>query len=186
MKVLVVCEDPTHDQHVVKPIVERAMEELGFTASVSVLDDPHLRGIAHLLAELPAIVADARMVQLLVVAIDNDCDRQRNRAKIENAATQDPRIVTCCAMEEVETWMLALHRETLGAPWPDVRAHCDVKEAFAVPFLVRNGLQSGPGRGRKAAMRALRGNWRPLLNACPELRTLMSDIQRSVQTTRGS
>lgn len=182
MKVLVVCEDPTHDQFVVKPVVERALEELGLrNARVSILDDPHLRGFPDLMKELPDIVADARMEGLIIVVADNDGGRGNNRAKLENAAKADPRIVPCCAVEEVETWMLALHRDRLDAPWAKVRNHPDVKEAFALPFLTAQGQVHGPGGGRKAAMKAIGQGWRGLLDLCSEITDLMEAIRRALE-----
>lgn len=183
MKVLVVCEDPTHDRFVVEPVVKRALEELGIrNARVSILDDPHLRGFPHLLDELPGIVADARMERLIIVVADNDGGRGQNRAKLENAAKIDPRVVPCCAVEEVETWMLALHRDQLDARWPEVRGHADVKEAFALPFLAAQGQTHGPGRGRKAAMKAIGQGWRGLLELCPEIQDLMAAIRRALES----
>lgn len=34
MRVLVVCEDPTNDQHIVKPVVERIFEDIGRKAAM--------------------------------------------------------------------------------------------------------------------------------------------------------
>jgi hypothetical protein len=179
MKVLVVCEDPTHDRFVVLPIVERALADLGYAhAYVSVLDDPHLRGFPHLLDELPGIVADARMMDLIVVAVDRDGNRNHNEEKIAHAARVDRRVVACCAVEEVEAWMLALHRkdDLIQARWPEIRAHSDVKEAFALPFLIRKQWFKGPGQGRRAAMRRLGQGWSGLLQCCPEVAELMATM----------
>jgi hypothetical protein len=188
MKVLIVCEDPTHDPFIVRPVVDLLLADLGFTVTTSVLDDPHLRGIDDLLQQLPDIAQDNKMVQLIVVVVDNDCDRTANRARLAHARARDPRIVTCCALEEVEIWMLALHRDVVerqsGARWPEVRANCDVKEAHALSFLQElNGAQ-GPGRGRKAAMRALGTRWKGLLQLCDELATLRQDIAAAVASLR--
>ncbi len=44
MKILVVPEDPTHDQYILKPIVERIFKDLDTGARIEVLKDPHLGG----------------------------------------------------------------------------------------------------------------------------------------------
>lgn len=185
MKVLIVCEDHSLDQYVAKPIVERALVEVGATGSVRVLTDPRLQGVSQLLQELPGILADA-MEQIVVVVVDNDCDRERTRAKLSAAVASETRVVMCCAIEEVETWMLALHREQLGESWAIVRSNCDVKEAYAVPFLKRTKRDGGVGRGRKDAMRSLARNWRSLLELCPELRVLCADLSRVLGSSRKS
>jgi len=115
------------------------------------------------------------MVDLFVVIADRDCDRQRNTQRLGQAASADPRVAWCCAIEEVEIWMLALHRGEF-ATWNEVRAHCDVKEHYALPFLARRRF-SGPGKGRKAAMALLGQEWRGLLQVCNELATLRETIR---------
>ena len=174
MKVLIVCEDPTHDQYIVKPVVTRLFEDLPRRAQIEVLRDPHLRGIDDLLAELPEIVRDNRMIDLFVVIADRDCERQKNSDRLGRAASVDPRVVWCCAIEEVEAWMLALHRAELN--WPAVRADCDVKEHYALPFLKSRGF-GGLGQGRKRAMVGLGQSWRGLLQVCDEIVALGAKIK---------
>src|SRR5690349_9322138 len=140
MKVLIVCEDPTHDQYIVKPIVQKLFDDLGKTVSADVLTDPHLRGIDDLLAQINDIFADNQMVDIFVVVVDNDCGRQSNAARIANAIATQPKAVACLAIEEVETWMLCLHDAVLPEPWSKIRADCDVKEHFALPFLETQGF----------------------------------------------
>jgi len=183
MKVLVVLEDPTHDRYIVEPVVRKILDDLGIVARLDVLTDPHLRGVDDLIDQLPAIVEDNRMVDLFVVVIDRDCNRQHNVERIANAAMHDPRIVACCAIEEVEAWMLVLHREHLGAPWPTVRADCDIKDNYAVAFLKRFG-EVGPGRGRRAAMRDLGKGWRGLKDLCDEVMRLSERVREVLPANR--
>lgn len=178
MKVLVVCEDPTHDQFIVKPIVQRIFDDLGRRARIDVLTDPHLRGFRDVIEQLPSIVADHPMVDIFVVIVDRDCDRTNNNAKIEHAATVDPRVICCCAIEEVEVWMLALFRDQLP-DWQTVRADCDVKEHFAIPLLQQLDL-GGPGYGRKAAMRDLGQQWRSVLQLCTEIQSLRTAVRAAI------
>lgn len=76
-------------------------------------------------------------------------------------------------LEEVEVWMLALHRERLGVPWQQVRADRDPKERFATPLLAQLAPRMALGGGRVRAMEPLgHKQWRSLLQLCPELEEL--------------
>jgi hypothetical protein len=179
VRVLVVCEDPTHDQYIVKPVLQRLLKDVRPAASVEVLPDARLGGIDDLLRELPAIVADNWKLDLFVVIADRDGDRRNNTTRTQDAAARATAgggkpVVACCAVEEVETWMLALYRNEVGALWTTVRADCDVKDR-AEAFLKRKEF-GGPGRGRKAAMRALSGQWQGLLQLCDEIGVLRDRI----------
>lgn len=181
MKVLVIPEDQTHDQYVVKPVVERIFADLEKSAEVTVLPEPRLRGAEDALdAELIAqIIGENPMVDLFVLVIDRDCDRMGHAAKIKKLEDSHEKLMGCLAIEETEVWMLALHRqeveEEARSKWSQIRAHCDPKEAFAQPFLQRL-RSSGPGGGRKAAMRALSGQWKTLVSLCPEIDDLRKRI----------
>lgn len=155
-------------------MVQRIFDDLQRRVRLDVLRDPHLRGIRDVTTQLQDIVADNTTVDLFVVVVDNDCGRENNQERIRAAADGNPRIVTCCAMEEVEIWLLALHRERLGS-WQEVRADCDVKEHHAMPLLAVLD-QGGPGHGRKAAMRHLGQHWKGLLEVCGEVRELKDAI----------
>ncbi len=87
------------------------------------------------------------------------------------------RLLACLAVEEVEVWMLALHRDALGGRWPEVRADCDPKERYADPFLREKGWLTEVGHGRKRAMRELPSRWGSLLSVCPELAELRERLR---------
>lgn len=181
MKVLVILEDPTHDQYVVKPIVQKLFDDLGLRARVEVLLDPHLRGIDQALDgdTLQDIVDDHPMMDRFILVVDRDCDRMGNTERVL-ARQRDlgDRFLGCLAVEEVEVWMLALYpANELPSPWREIRAHCDPKEHYADPFLAAKGWTTEVGRGRKHAMDALRGGLRRLLSRCPELADLRGRIE---------
>ncbi len=181
MKVLVIPEDQTHDQYIVRPVVEGIFDDLGKPASMSVLPEPRLRGSTDALDPkmLAAIVRDNPMVDLFVLVVDRDCDRRGHTERVAQLQAAHTPLIGCLAAEEVEVWMLALHRDELEklpkTKWRDVQNECDPKERFADPFLKRRG-SSGPGNGRKAAMREIRGNWKTLLSLCPEIDDLKKRI----------
>jgi len=86
------------------------------------------------------------------------------------------RLFVCLAVEEVEVWMLAIHHEALPAPWRAVRAEINPKERFAVPFLRDRTPKLRPDRRRAWAMRSLGGQWRGVLQRCPEIEELKGRI----------
>jgi hypothetical protein len=49
VKVLVVPEDPSLDQYILKPVVERIFSDLGRSPRVAVLSNPRLRGVSQAL-----------------------------------------------------------------------------------------------------------------------------------------
>ena len=178
MKVLIIPEDPTHDPHIIKPIIQAIFDDLGRKARVDVLREPHLRGTSDALDAdtIATIVSENEMIDLFLLVVDRDCNRDGNDAKAAvRAREHDGKLIACLARQEVEVWLLALHTDQLDTPWQAVRAECDPKERFGEPLLQRLG-SVGPGAGRKAAMRALPGNLRPLLSRCDELAQLKADI----------
>ena len=178
MKVLVIPEDQTLDRYIVQPIIEAMFQELGIKARIEVLPEPRLRGTGDALDRetIAGIVRDNPMEDLFLLIIDRDCDRMRNEAQARQRAEEHPeKLIACLALQEVEVWMLALYKETLDVRFSEVREECDPKERFADRLLDRLG-RGGPGQGRKAAMRALKGKWQSLRDTCPELRALQSEI----------
>ena len=178
MKVLVIPEDQTHDQYIIKPVIEALFADLEFRARVSVLPDPRLHGDSEALDPemIRGIVRDNPMEDLFLLLVDRDCDR--NHAEAKAAAIQKEhatRLICCLAIQEIEVWMLALHADSLGAPLSEIRRHCDPKERWAEPLLKRVGMD-GPGAGRKKAMRALQGQWRSLRDRCNELKSLQDQV----------
>lgn len=155
MKVLVIPEDQELDQYIVKPVAELLLTDVGLNANVEVLPEPRLRGASDALnAEtLKEIIDDNPMVDLFLLLVDRDCDRDSNESKAKVREAEHPgRLLACCAWQEIEVWMLSSFKERLDASWNEVRQECDPKERYAEPVL-RELKSSGPGRGRKAAMR---------------------------------
>lgn len=178
LRVLVIPEDPTHDQHVLRPICERLFADLGRRARVDVLRDPHLRGVAQALDPevVGQIVADNDMVDLFLLLVDRDGTAQAPTGNTDRARAREQdhpgRLLACLAIEEVEVWLLALHRDRLGAPWREVRQEPHPKEVYFDRLAEREGWQAEVGGGRKKAVRELGAGWQGLLTVCEELRDL--------------
>jgi len=182
VKVLVITEDPTLDQYILKPIVERILADLGKTARVQVLTNPRLQGIAQALN--PDIIADVvrtyPMVDLFLVMVDRD-GNPRRQSQATTLEGRQPHLFVCLAIEELEVWMLAAHRDTLSAAWSEIRQEPHPKERFAHPFLAERAPKLDPGQGRAWAMRELGGKWKGVLSACEELDGLKHRIHEWLQ-----
>lgn len=187
MKVLVVPEDPTHDQHVIKPVIEKILDDCGCRGSVEILRDPHLRGVDEALDRrvIDQIISDNPMIDIFLIIVDRDCDRMGNEAKAAQREAEHPSVLLAClAIQEIEVWALALWRSEIGAPWSEVRASCDPKEYFFDPFIESKGWGALLGKGRKRAMRELAGNWTGMKTVCPEIQVLSNRLQSLIEVQR--
>ncbi len=176
---MVVPEDPTLDQYILKPIVEQLFADLGRRSRVEVLSNPRLTGVDQALdaSTLADIVATNRMIDVFLVLVDRDGDKARRPQQAAERAREHPdRLFVCLAVEEVEVWMLALHRDDLDTPWREVRSERDPKERFAHPFLARRAPKLALAGGRAWAMREVGAKWRSLLDVCPEIAELKQTL----------
>jgi hypothetical protein len=179
VRVLVIPEDQTLDQYIAKPVVEALVKDVGFKAKVDVLPEPRLHGTGEALDQeiVAEIVADNPMIDLFLLVVDRDCDRQENVAKAAAREEEhEGKLLHCLAVEEIEVWMLALYKNVLSASFSDIRKDCDPKERYAEPFLKQQG-RTGPGGGRKHAMKAIAGKWQSLKGTCPELEALQDQVR---------
>lgn len=179
-QVLVIPEDATNDQYLLRPLVKKLLNALGKPqAKVVLLTNPRAQGYAHIKTQLPLIWQRYQHFDLLLFLPDRDCraggpaEAQALEAKAH--ATGLRQFWVCAAEEEVEVWLLAGHVKKLPQPWSTIRADCDVKERFCVPFLARYGDQSAGG-GRERLMEETVQNWDGLLERCPELKTLQTRL----------
>ena len=184
MKVMVIPEDPTHDQHILKPIVKRIFKDLNTSARIEVLQDPHLGSVSQALDKdiLASILDQRRMFNLFLLMVDRDCELGREtqlKARLDEAnAGAEKVMLGCLAIEEIEVWALALHQGELGARWKsEVRKECHPKEVYFDPLVREKSWQESLGKGRAEAMKVLPGpNWRSLKSLCPELEKLQGEI----------
>lgn len=181
MRVLIIPEDATLDQYVLKPVITRIFADLERPATrVDVLTDREITGVAHVLRPevIAGVIADNRMIDLFLLIVDRDCKDHNVAQATARAQEHDGRLIATLAWQEVEVWPLALHRAELGAPWAAVRDECHPKETFFDPFIKAKGWGGEVGKGRKKAMRPLGQEWRGLLQVCPEIAELKLAIQR--------
>jgi hypothetical protein len=185
MKVVVITEDPTHDQHIVKPVVERIFRDRGRNPRLYFASKPGCRGWQQVLAReaIAWFISRFRDAEFLILIVDRDCDCNRETGivaqRLREARAAGRPIVACIAVEELETWALALHHERSDewtVDWSVVRAECDSKRVFFERFVRRRNWHLGVGKGRKAAMANLPDRWSQLKSRCTEIDRLAVEL----------
>jgi hypothetical protein len=182
MKVLVIPENPTLDQYILKPIVTRIFRELNLSPKIFILQDPHLNGVSEALDPkiIGTILQIHPMIDLFLLIVDRDCDETRElgplSGRVQQARQMGKEMIGCLAIEELETWALALHRDELDVGWSEIRPECHPKEVFFEPLVKAKGWSESLGRGRVTAMKDLAGNWKSLKSVCQEIQQLQDEI----------
>ncbi len=185
MRILVIPEDPTLDQHILKPVVEAIFNDVNRVASIQVLQNPRLRSVDQALnpTMLGGIINSYPQEDLFLLIVDRDCDQSRiNKvsAREVEADGRGKRLLGCLAIEEVEMWALAIYQGALPASWREMQQECNPKEAYFNPVVEQLGLQNDVGRGRKHIMKSLAGRYSRLLQFCPEIAELRDRIRQKL------
>lgn len=181
-RVLVIPEDPTYNGYILKPLVERLLEEVGKPqAKVQLLTNPKVGGFEEAKAAIRGrLVAAYRHFDLWLFL--PDADRASGLTELEKeAAGNGVRLLCCAAHPEVEAWLLAGHRDKLNLPWSDVIQHPHLKEEVFEPFLAQYGDARRAGGGRDLLMVGTLSNYRGLLTVCDELGSLEERLKGALQ-----
>ena len=111
-EVLIIPEDFSNDQYILKPLFSRLFRTLGKSAvHLQVCHDPRLRGVGEALKleRMREIVNRYKKIDIFILCIDRDGDRKppsethRLEAELNNGQT----FLAENAWEEIETWVLA-------------------------------------------------------------------------------
>lgn len=188
LNVLVIPEDHTHDEAILKPIIKAMLEALGQPgATVQVCRSPRLRGIADALdaATLETIVDRyAFRTDLFLLCVDRDGEAGRCEALVhrERLATDWLRagrtFFAVAAEQEIEVWLLAGHDLPADWSWRDIRAEPDAKERYYEPFARRCGMLELPAEGRSALALAAARRYSRIRRRCKELALLEQRISQ--------
>ena len=182
MKVLVIPEDFTKDEFILKPILKALFAEVGKPrAVVQICREPRLRGVAEALKwdRIADIIDMYPMVDLFLLCVDRDGDNGRE-ASLSGLESRAARILTpnrtfigACAWQELEVWALAgVEPKPRAWVWRDVRAARDPKEAYFEPLARSRAIHEGPGNGRKTLADEAARRLPRVLRRCPELMDL--------------
>lgn len=176
MRVLIIPEDSTNDQHILKPLFSRLFRDLGAaSARVRVCQDPLLGGVSEALKSerLSEIVEiyDG-MIDIFILCVDRDgvLGRRQRLDAIESEFSGAGVFAFFAenAWEELETWLLAGLDLPTQWRWAEVRAEVDVKERFYEVLARERGVADGPGRGRKALGEEAARGLDAIRRKCPE------------------
>jgi hypothetical protein len=179
MNVLVIPEDFRKDQYVLKPIIRKMMQSLGWSARVEVCRDPLLGGVSEALKwERLADILDRYrgMVRLFLLVVDRDCvDGRRSvldgleQRAAEALSGSDRIFLAEAAKEEVEVWVLAGMTDLPKKwKWAEVREECHPKERFYEPYAKQRGLLEAPYEGRERLAREATAHYGRIRQLCPE------------------
>lgn len=190
-RVALVCEDPTLDQFVVRPIVAEALRQVGRPrAIITTITNPHMGGYSRVEA-LACAVLDrwSAISEAVVFIVDADCEdgiggRRNRRRRLQTLLDDCPagrgKVLLVVAIQEVEVWALWGQEASLPSRWSTVRSDCNPKERFLQPLLTKADHMR-PDRGRTRLVgAALRRGWTSLRGACPELAELELSLQARV------
>jgi len=177
-KVLVIPEDFTKDEHILKPLAERILQDIGKpNANVRVCRDPNFGGIGEALKinRLRKVIARYRMFDLFILLVDRDGETGRETAVgqiegtlHEEVAGSGRQFVAGLACQEVEIFILAGHELPSAWNWREIRADPDVKNTYFQQLAAAKNTSSLPHAGRKKLMAEAIKNWIRIKSRCPE------------------
>ena len=155
MKVLIVPEDFTNDQHILKPLFSRLFQSIrGSKTRVRVCQDPRLGGVEEALKteRMKQVIEKYRgMVDVFILCVDRDGDpgRRQRLDQLEAEFGDGQVFLAENAWEELETWVLAGLDLPSDWRWQDVRAEVHIKETYFQPLAIERGVSDSPGGGRR-------------------------------------
>ena len=178
MNVLVIAEDFTKDQHMLKPIVGAMMAAAGRrNARVTICKDPRLGSVEQALqwSQISRIIDRYRgMIQLFLLCVDRDCRKGRrtqlNRLEQYAARALGPGKLFLAenAWQEIEVWVLAGHDLPNDWSWQTVREEVNPKEIYFEPFARERGVVNQISGGRQALAEAAAQRYSRIRQLCPE------------------
>ena len=188
LSVLVIPEDPQQNGHILKPLVQAIMRDVGRPrAKVKLLTQPRVRGYGQAVSAIRNKLA-ARYGFMDLWLFFPDADRT-SRDAMQNleahVAAEKVTLLCCAAQPEVEIYACAGLRNDMQEAWEEVRRHPRMKEEVFDPLLARHGDPGRPGAGRDLMIARSLGNLPLLFQLCPELRCLRGRIAALLQEPHG-
>ena len=175
--VLVIPEDFTKDEHILKPLVKRILEECGRKAQVEVCREPNFQGVdsALKLSALREVIEIYPMVHLFVLVVDRDgrSGRKQRTDEIEHMLSDELKpkgkaFLAEVAWQEVEVFILAGLKLLNGWRWNEIRADANVKDTYFKEMVLSRGTDRYPHQGRKVLMAEAIAKWNRIKSRCAE------------------
>ena len=183
--VLVIPEDPTLNGHILKPLVERILQDSGKpNAKVRVMDKPRVRGYGQAVrAVRDTLPHRYKFFDLCLFFPDADSAGADAMDSLEADLDAHGITLFCCrAQPEVEIYACVAFRVDLPVAWNDARNHPRLKEKLFEPLRSNLGSQRrAPGGGRKLMIERSLQNLQLLYQLCPETKQLRDRIAALVQ-----
>jgi hypothetical protein len=194
MNVLIIPEDASNDQYILKPIVKVMLEAVGRPrAKVEIHADQKPRGIDQVMhwERISQIIDSYPLVHLFLLLVDRDGEEHR-RSRLDNIEHQAAALLPsgrCLfaehAWQEVEVWGLAgcddLPKEW---QWRTIRSERDPKEVYFNPYIQQRELQNEPGNGRRTLGREAGNRYTRVCQRCPEVGKLEARIRSWINSLR--
>ncbi len=185
-RVLVIPEDPLQNGHILKPLVQAIMQDVGRRAAkVELLTNPRVRGYVHakrvVRDELPGRY-HFKKLWLFFPDADRKGSRIKAMQKLEaDVAAQGIPLLCCVAQPEVEVYACAAFRNDIPVSWEEVRNHPQMKEKIFEPLCRKHGDPQRAGKGRDLMIQESLKNLKGLFQLCPELQRLRDRIATHFQ-----
>ncbi len=188
-RVLIIPEDFRKDQHILRPLIKALFTALGRpNTQVEICMDPLLTGIAQAMDKdhLAEIFEKYGMVDLFLLCVDRDCDKERkaslNEKEIWARTTHGRTLIAENVWQELEVWVLAGHDLPPEWEWATIRAECDPKETYFTPFAEQRQVLETPGEGRRILAQQAVRRYERIRQLCPEdIAALEERVQRWLQ-----
>jgi hypothetical protein len=182
-KVLVIPEDPTYNGYLLKPLVERLLDEAGKPkAQVLILRDPKTGGFEHACDLIASGELRGRYGYYDLWVFLPDGDQLKDLANLEACVqNQKAPLIACYVIPEVEVTVIAGHPVANTADWAELRSHPNFKEQIFKPFLDAHGNPRAPGQGREKLMLEALKNYNRMKQLVPEL----ADVEARIAETLG-
>ena len=178
-RVLVIPEDPTHNGHILKPLVQALLADAGRpSAQVRILENPRVQGYVEARrAILDTLLDRYQWFDLWLFFPDADRASADAMQSLEaDLQTKGISLLCCPAKPEVEIYACAAFRDGLRDSWEDVRTNIRMKEEIFEPLLAEHGDPRRPSGGRDLMIEESLRNLPLLFRLCPELKCLRDRI----------
>ncbi len=178
-RVLVIPEDPLQNGHILKPLVQAIMRDVGKPAArVTVLPKPRVRGYDQAVKAIRNELQEAYGSMGLWLFFP-DADKASIKAMQDletHVAGSGISLLCCTAQPELEIYACAAFRQHMRITWEQARQHPRMKEDIFEPLLRKHGDPRRADKGMDPMIRQSLKNLPLLFQLCPELNQLRNRI----------
>ena len=183
MNVLILPENSDHDPHMLEPLLKALFKQLGKPqANVRICRDPSFKGITTALnrANLDEVFQRYDYLNpIYILVVDRDgVEGRETGVEGFRKSFGKPSFFATCAIEEMETWLLAGCKLNSQWQWKEVRSEIKIIEGFFNRHVLAEGLSQTVGDGRQILGKRAASNLRVVLVKCEELALLATQLEK--------